>query len=154
VPAGTGPQPDQAQAQAQAQHTKPFGPAVFITLAAITAAGAGFTIWSAINTENDPGTGVVKMECHTTSCPAYQTGLSNQLRTNVAIGVTGGVALGTAVIGIFFTQWSSPKPKASAGRALESDDAGGGTPGRAVVTLEPVGSMEPRGGMVGIQGRF
>jgi hypothetical protein len=53
-------------------------------------------------------------------CPAYQEGLSAQLRTNIALGVTGGMALATAVVGIFFTQWSAPK-------------------GRARVTLEPAG---------------
>ena len=137
--------------QAQTPHTKPFGPAVFITLAAISAGGAAFTIWSGINTINDPGTAVVKMECHTTSCPAYQTGLSNQLRTNVAIGVTGGVALGTAIIGIFFTRWSSPKLRASAGVLRgEHDHAEGG----GVVTLEPVGSFSPGGGTLGLRGTF
>jgi hypothetical protein len=136
APAVTGPEVDQIAER----RTKPLGPAVFITLAAITAGGVGFTIWSGVNTENDPGTSVVKMECHSTSCPAYQTGLNNQLRTNVAIGVTAGVAVATAVIGIFFTQWSSPKPRASTGARP--------------FTLEPEGSVERGGGTLGLQGRF
>jgi hypothetical protein len=68
------------------------------------------TIWSGIDTENNPGPNAVKADCvgQGTSCKQYQDGLGSQLRTNVLIAVTGGVGLVTAVIGIFFTQWSSP----------------------------------------------
>ena len=88
--------------------SKPFGPAVFIVGAGLTAVGAGVTIWSGIDTQNSPGANAVKADCvgQGTSCPQYQKGLSSQLRTNVLIAATGGVALVTAVIGVFFTQWS------------------------------------------------
>jgi hypothetical protein len=124
------------------RHTKPLGPAAFITLAAITAGGVGFTIWSGINAENDPGPNAVKTECvgKGPNCPAYQSGLSAQLRTNVAIGVTGGVALATAVVGIFFTRWTSPKPRPNVG----------GLP----FTLEPEGGLAPGGAVLGLKGRF
>ncbi len=36
----------------------------------------------------------------------YQTGRDAQSRTNVLIGVTSGVAAVTAIVGLFFTQWS------------------------------------------------
>jgi hypothetical protein len=93
---------------------KPFGPVVFIIGAGLTAVGAGLTIWSGIDTENHPGTAAVKADCvgQGTSCPEYQQGLSSQLRTNILIGATSGVAAVTAVVGIFFTQWSHPGPRA------------------------------------------
>jgi hypothetical protein len=88
--------------------TKPFGPVVFIVGAGLTAVGAGATIWSGIDTQNNPGPNAVKTDCvgQGTSCPQYQQGLGAQLRTNVFLATTGGLGLVTAVIGVFFTQWS------------------------------------------------
>lgn len=93
---------------------RPFGPVVFIVGAGLTAIGTGLTIWSGIDTENHPGTAAVKADCvgQGTSCPEYQQGLSSQLRTNILIAATGGLAAVTAVVGIFFTQWSHPGPRA------------------------------------------
>jgi hypothetical protein len=88
---------------------KPLGPAVFITGAAITAVGVAVTTWSGIDTLNNPGRDAVRAKCagQPTSCQAYQQGLASQLRTNVLLAVTGALALTTAVVGVFFTQWSS-----------------------------------------------
>ena len=109
-------------------HTKPFGPAIFIVGAVLTAGGAGFVTWSGVNAESSPGTATVRAQCvgalAMPTCPAYQEGLSAQLRTNIALGVTGGVALATAVVGIFFTQWSAPK-----GRARVAFEPAGGAVG-------------------------
>lgn len=90
--------------------SKPFGPVVFFIGAGLTAVGGGLTIWSGIDTMNHPGTAAVKADCvgQGTSCPEYQQGLSSQLRTNILIAATGGLAAVTAVVGIFFTQWSHP----------------------------------------------
>jgi hypothetical protein len=44
--------------------------------------------------------------------------LASQTRTNVILGATIGVGVATAVIGIFFTQWSSPKAKEAKIRPL------------------------------------
>jgi hypothetical protein len=97
---------------------KPFGPAVFITLLSLTAVSGGILVWSGIDTINNPGVNAVRQACFPTNQPncqaLYQQGLDNQTRTNVLIGVTGGLGLLTFV-SVFFTQWSHPKTE----RAVE-----------------------------------
>lgn len=99
---------------------KPFGPAVFLAGAGLTLVGAGLTIWSGIDTQNNPGAAAVKADCvgQGTSCPQYQQGLSSQLRTNVLLAATGGLGLVTAVVGVFFTQWSSHEAPTATGLHL------------------------------------
>ena len=102
--------------------TKPLRPVVFISLAGLTAATGAVTLWSGIDTENNPGQSAVKADCvgRGTSCPQYQQGLSSQLRTNVLLAATGGLGIVTAVVGIFLTQWSRPEvPRASVGLRVE-----------------------------------
>lgn len=93
---------------------KPFGPAVFITLLGLTAVSGGILIWSGVDTLNNPGTQKVRDGCvgQGEQCPLYQQGLSEQTRTNVLIGVTGGLGLFTFV-SIFLTQWSHPNRETS-----------------------------------------
>lgn len=95
--------------------TKPFGPAVFLTMLGLTAVSGGILIWSGIDTLNNPGPDAVRNGCigQGDQCTLYQQGLSEQLRTNVLIGVTGGLGLLTFV-SIFLTQWSHPKETARA----------------------------------------
>ncbi len=90
-------------------------PIVFYVGAGLTVIAGGVTIWSGIDTQNNPGADKVREACagQTTSCPEYQDGLARQTRTNVLLGVTAGVAVGTGVIGALFTDWSG-KPKGSA----------------------------------------
>ena len=66
------------------------------------------TIWSGLDAQKNPGTAAVRADCagQGTSCPEYQQGLSAQLRTNILLAATGGVAALTAVTGLFLTQWS------------------------------------------------
>jgi len=92
---------------------KPFGPAVFITLLSLTAVSGGILIWSGIDTLNNPGPDYVKANCvgQGEQCPAYQQGVASQTRTNVLIGVTGGLGLLTFV-SVFLTQWSHPHKEA------------------------------------------
>jgi hypothetical protein len=109
-------------------------PAVFIAGLGATAVLAGVTIWSGIDTQNNPGPGRVQRECIDTSCDLYQEGLSKQHRTNALIAVTGVVGVATAVIGAFFT-----------------DFGGGADKNKAVVAPVVVVSD---GLMVGAAGRF
>lgn len=90
--------------------TKPLGPALFFVGLGLTAVAGGVTIWSGLDTINNPGVDAVRQQCagKTESCPAYQDGLASQLRTNILIGVTSGLGAITAVVGLFLTQWSSP----------------------------------------------
>ena len=82
-------------------------PAVFIVLAVATAGVGGVTIWSGIDTINEPGTERVENECagQGTDCALYQEGLDKQLRTNILIGATGGTALLTLIFAVAVTDW-------------------------------------------------
>lgn len=94
--------------------TKPFGPAVFITLLGLTAVSGGILIWSGIDTLNNPGTAAVKSGCVGLGdqCSLYQQGLGEQTRTNVLIGITAGLGALTFV-SVFLTQWSHPKKESA-----------------------------------------
>jgi hypothetical protein len=89
---------------------KPFAPVVFFTAAGLTAVGVGVTVWSGLDAQKNPGTDAVRTGCvgQGESCALYQQGLGAQRRTNIMLGVTGGLAAVTAVVGVFFTQWSRP----------------------------------------------
>jgi hypothetical protein len=85
-------------------------PLVFYAGAGATAVLGGITIWSGIDTLNNPGEDVVKAQCpaptlNNENCPAYQEGVAHQRRTNVLIAVTSVVGVTTALIGLFFTNW-------------------------------------------------
>ncbi|MGE0322098.1 MAG: hypothetical protein AB7S68_07335 [Polyangiaceae bacterium] len=83
-------------------------PAVFWVGAGLTLVAGGVTVWSGLDTQNNPGRSKVKEECagQGTDCALYQEGLDKQKRTNIMAAVTGGVGLVTIVIGAFFTDWS------------------------------------------------
>ena len=102
----------------------------------VTAAG-GATAISGIEAQKHPGTAAVRADCAGmgTSCPEYQQGLSAQLRTNVLLGVTGGLGLVTAIVGIFLTQWGAPEAPA---------------PESAHIRVEPVIGI----GQAGVRGSF
>ncbi len=99
---------------------KPFGPVVFVVMGGLTAVGAGATVVSGIDAKNNPGADAVRRECAGLgeSCPTYQRGLQAQLRTNILLGATAGLAVVTAVVGVFFTEWSSADARPTAGWRL------------------------------------
>ncbi|HYP89364.1 MAG TPA: hypothetical protein VEQ59_14455, partial [Polyangiaceae bacterium] len=93
-----------------------WSPAVFYAGAGLTAVLVGVTVWSGIDTIDNPGADKVKAVCASEDCQLYQDGLGRQHRTNALVGVTLGVGAATAVIGIFATDWHRKKraPEASA----------------------------------------
>lgn len=106
-----------------------WSPAVAITGAALTAGAAAFLTWSYIDARD----GVADYERMPT-VEKLEAGQAKELRTEIAIGVTAGLAAATLAIAIFATDWS-----------------GGGEPEgdvRASVAISPAG------GSVGVEGRF
>lgn len=124
---------------------KPFGPVIFFVGAGLTVAGIAATVVSGIDAENNPGTDAVKRDCVGLgeSCPTYQRGRSAQLRTNVLLGVTAGLAVVTGVVGVFFTQWSHPATASTAS-----------TQGPLREGLAPTLELGPHGGSAGLRGTF
>lgn len=120
--------PAPTAADAGPRRTKPFGPAVFIVGAGLTAVGAALTTVSGIDTLNSPGQDRVRAECagQGEACSLYQEGRDAQLRTNVLLGVTAGVAVITAAVGLFLTDWKPGAPApANAARFLPRQGPGG-----------------------------
>jgi hypothetical protein len=123
-------------------------PAVFWVGAALTVVSGAVTVWSGLDTQNNPGPNKVRDACQAMQgdCQSlYQQGLDKQHRTNILIGVTAGVGVVTAVVGAFFTDWSSEKKPEPDAQALNTRKKG--------FSIEPwlsVGS----GASVGALGRF
>ena len=91
-----------------------WSPAVFWVSASLTAVSGVVTIWSGLDTQKNPGADTVKEKCKGLgeSCDEYQQGLQNQKRTNILLGVTGGLAVFTVVSAVL-TDWSD-SPASSA----------------------------------------
>ena len=94
----------------------------------------------------NPGKDKVREDCagKDTSCPTYQQALAAQTRSNALLVTTGVLAVGTAVLGVWFTDWdhhdASPK-----------SDEHTGTVGR----IHPVVSLgSSHGFMVTAEGKF
>lgn len=111
-------------------------PAVFIAGAAVTAGLGGVTIWSGIDTKNNPGVDAVKAQCagQGETCPAYQDGRKRQTRTNILIGATAGAGAITVVLAIL-TNWRGNKKPAGP-------------------TAEPTASITDHGAVLGAVGTF
>jgi hypothetical protein len=97
---------------------KPAGwsPVVFWLSAGATLAAGGVTAWSGLDTVNNPGTDRVKKECAAgdENCALYQDGRARQVRTNVLIGVTGGLAVATGLLGALAIDWGGGSPSDTA----------------------------------------
>jgi hypothetical protein len=133
----TSPPPPPSESTKASSGGKPFAPAVFAVGVSLTALGIGATIVSGVLAENDPGKAAVLRDCvgQGTGCPTYQDGKSAELRTNVILAATGGVAVVTAVIGVFLTQWT--RTSASAG-----------------ARVEPFAAIDSRSTSLGLRGAF
>ena len=89
-------------------------PTVFFVGVGLTAVVGGITIWSGIDTLNNPGKDKVQTTCAAApgspECNSlYDQGRSHQTRTNILIGATAVVGVATIVVGAFATNWSGGK---------------------------------------------
>jgi hypothetical protein len=84
-----------------------------------TAVAGGVTVWSGIDTVKNPGEARVRNECAQgdVNCPLYQEGRKRQTRTNILIGVTAGLAVGTGVLAAVGIDWGGGAAEADAGSA-------------------------------------
>jgi hypothetical protein len=108
------PEPEPEAPPAAEQPAKGWSPIVFWIGAGATVVAGGVTAWSGIDTINNPGKERVQEECaaHDEDCDLYQEGRSKQARTNVLLGVTGGLAVATGLIGVLAIDWGG-KPATS-----------------------------------------
>lgn len=133
----TGPaEPGAKEDRAAAQGGLP--PLVFWIGAGVTGVLAGVSIWSGVDTMNNPGKDVVRERCRGLgeSCPEYQDGLDAELRTNLLWGGTAVVGVATGVVGALLVDWS-----------------GGGDAAKDKASVAPYVALE-RGVAVGATGRF
>jgi hypothetical protein len=118
-------------------------PGIFIAGAVVTGVLGGVTVWSGLDTKNNPGADAVKTACVNkgTNCSEYQDGLSRQKRTNILLGTTVGVGVISIVIGAFFTNWGSDhQEKAPTATGFNS--------------LQPFLGVTPGGATFSASGRF
>jgi hypothetical protein len=89
-------------------------PAPFIVGLIATAALGGVTIWSGVDTLNNPGPDAVRAACagKDENCPLYQDGQAKEVRTNALIGATAGTAAITLVLAIV-TDWGGSEDPVS-----------------------------------------
>lgn len=90
---------------------KPLSKAFFFTGLGLTVAAGGATIVSGALTLSTPGTDQVRRDCAglDSSCATYQDGKSAELRTNIFLGVTVGLAVVTTIVA-FLTDFSGAPP--------------------------------------------
>jgi hypothetical protein len=108
-PGGDEPAPDEGRGNWRIH------PAGFIVGLVVTAGLGGTTIWSGIDTVNNPGEDRVREECAGLgeTCPLYEEAQSKELRTNALIGATAGAAAITVVLAIV-TNWGGSEESAEA----------------------------------------
>jgi hypothetical protein len=93
-------------------------PAVFFVGVGLTLAAGAATAISGADTLASPGKDAVREGCvgQGEDCELYKSGLAGELRTNIGLGLTGGLVVVTTVVGLFFTDWGAspaPAPKTS-----------------------------------------
>lgn len=95
------PKPDPVEPKKPApRDDKPLHPAVFFTGLGLTLVSGAVLIWSGVDTN----AALSEFEKNPTQA-GFDDGLSKETRTNVLIGVTSALAVASAAIGIFATEW-------------------------------------------------
>jgi len=127
-----------------------WSPLVFYVGAGLTAVLGGVTIWSGIDTVNNPGKDKVAEACDAMprqpDCEdLYNQGHSRQTRTNVLIGATSAVGVATVLVGVLATDWSG-------GKSAPAADASAAKLLRPHVHVTPWASLD--GGGLQAVGRF
>jgi hypothetical protein len=109
----TEPEPEKEGAVEVSTEGEGLPPVVFYGAVGLSTVLAGVTVWSTLDMRANPGKDKVREDCagQDESCATYQDAISAQNRTNVLLVSTGIVAVGTAVLGGFFTDWSAPQDK-------------------------------------------
>lgn len=89
-------------------------PGVFWVGLSLTAVAGGVTAWSGYDTLENPGKSKVQSECagQGKQCQLYKDGVAKQDRTNILLGVTGVLGVGTIIIALL-TDWSGEEGTAS-----------------------------------------
>jgi len=111
APAPVAPSPAERDTGAN-KKSSGWSPTVFYLGAGATVVLGGITVWSGIDTVNNPGRDKVKAACSAgaADCQSlYDQGHSKQTRTNVLIGVTSAVGVATILVGVLATDWGGHK---------------------------------------------
>lgn len=113
TPPPPAPEPPAAKPEADEGVRKRHGlpPIVFWAGAGATAVAGGLTLWSGVDTVNNPGVAKVKALCAAgdEDCKYYKEGRSKQTRTNILLGVTGVLGVATGVVAAIAIDWG-PRP--------------------------------------------
>jgi len=84
-------------------------PAWFFAALAATGVSAGLSIWSGVDTlqrhSSFEAAGCLRGPASVTCSDLESAGTSAQTRTNALLGVTAGIGVGTAVLGLFVVRW-------------------------------------------------
>jgi tetratricopeptide (TPR) repeat protein len=96
-----------AQPGAAARSSSGISPAFFVVGSVLTLAAGGVTVWSGLDVskKKDAYLGGAQTQ------EKYDAGKAAELRTNVLLGVTGGLALLTAITGLFLVDWKGDDGK-------------------------------------------
>lgn len=90
-----------AQPSTAARSSSGISPAFFVVGTVLTLAAGGVTVWSGLDVSKQKDEYLRGAQTQ----EKYDAGKSAEVRTNVLLGVTGGLALLTAITGLFLVDW-------------------------------------------------
>jgi hypothetical protein len=138
--------PALSEGQAAEERSSGLPPAVFWVGASVTTVLGGIALWSGLDTVKNPGEDKVREACRNNQPDCrdlYEDGRKRQDRTNLLLGVTGGVGIATILVGAMLTNWSDTSERPQAGALRARERAG----------VEPFISLG-NAALVGAEGRF